>query len=94
MTPNSSLLTVYLEHNPIQVSKDVGAEDSIPQRYLVICPFAFNKKIAPFSERPPIPEENQAYSAHLDSDRLHLMQMKRLEMIGGMEKLIVIQSLL
>ena len=47
-----------------------------------------------FSERPPIPEENQAYFAHLDSDRLHLMQMKRLEMTGGMEEYFVIQSLL
>ena len=48
LTPNSSLLTVYLEHNPIQVSKDVGAEDSILQRYLGFCPFVFNKRIAAF----------------------------------------------
>ena len=48
LTPNSSLLTVYLEHNPIQVSKDVGAEDTIPPRYLIICPFVFVKEIAPF----------------------------------------------
>ena len=62
----------------------------IPQRYLVICPFVFNKKIAPFSERPAIPEENQAYSTFLDSDRLHLMQMKRLEMIERMENFLSI----